>query len=74
MADRLLLKPNSATGLVERLEALGLVTRQVTPEDRRSAVLLLTDQATVILEKLSETHREEIKRLGPILSAFLQKF
>jgi len=71
VADRLILKPHSATGLVDRLEALGLVTRKPSPEDRRQALLALTPKAETLLSALSATHREEIKRLRPMLTELL---
>ena len=74
VAQRLLLKPHSATGLVDRLETLDLVTRHVVPEDRRRAVLHLTDKAHTLLAALSATHREEIRRLKPLLEGLLSRF
>lgn len=74
VAQRLLLKPHSATGLIDRLETLGLVTRHIVPEDRRRAVLRLTDKALTLLAELSATHREEIRRLKPLLEGMLSRF
>ncbi|MCE7798838.1 MarR family transcriptional regulator [Sphingobium sufflavum] len=73
VAERLILKPHSATGLVDRLEALGLVTRRWSAHDRRQAQLELTQQAHSILETLSVTHREEILRVRPLLIDLLGK-
>src|SRR3546814_13217645 len=42
IAERLILKPHSATGLVGRLEALGLLKRLESAQDRRRAILKLT--------------------------------
>src|SRR3546814_4461833 len=36
VAERLMLKPHSATGLIDRLERLGLIERTPSPTDRRS--------------------------------------
>lgn len=73
VAERLILKPHSATGLVDRLEALGLVTRRTSSEDRRQALLDLTDKAESLLAELSATHREEILRLRPMLTDLLAR-
>ncbi|MGE3745051.1 MAG: MarR family winged helix-turn-helix transcriptional regulator [Sphingomonadaceae bacterium] len=67
IAERLILKPHSATGLIDRLEALGLITRIIASDDRRRAVLQLTPKAADVLARLSAAHREEIHRLKPLL-------
>lgn len=71
VAERLILKPHSASGLIDRLEALGLLARRISPDDRRQAQLELTDAARALLAKLSLTHREEIRRLRPMLVELL---
>lgn len=73
VAERLVLKPHSATGLIDRLEALGLVQRTPSPADRRVALLKLTPQALDLLAQLSATHRQEIIRLRPLLIALLER-
>jgi len=74
VAERLVLKPHSATGLVDRLEALDLVIRSTSAEDRRRALLTLTDKAEAVLARLTVAHRDEIKRLGPVLQQVLDRF
>lgn len=74
VAKRLLLKPHSATGLVDRLEKLGLVTRHSTAADRRRAQVQLTPRALDLLASLSATHRDEIRRLHPLLNQLLTRF
>lgn len=74
VADRLILKPHSASELVSRLEALDLLSRRPSENDRRRTLLALTDRAEVILAKLSATHREEIRRLKPLLTELLGRF
>lgn len=74
IADRLILKPHSASGLVVRLEALGLVVRRSSPADGRLALVELTPRATALLETLSVIHRDEILRLRPLLSTLLDTF
>ena len=71
VAERLILKPHSATGLIDRLVALGLVERRPSPEDRRVALLILTPEALNLLVQLSTTHRQEILRLRPLLTDLL---
>ncbi|CCW17253.1 Transcriptional regulator, MarR family [Sphingobium indicum BiD32] len=68
VADRLILKPHSATGLVNRLETLELITRQAATQDRRRALLRLTPKAYGLLDALSAVHREEIRRMRSLFS------
>lgn len=68
VAERLILKPHSATGLVNRLEALELIAREPSPDDRRRALLRLTPKAFEMLKALSAIHREEIQRLRPVFA------
>lgn len=73
VAERLALKPHSATGLVDRLETLDLVTRRPSADDGRQALLELTPKARSLLRQLSATHREEIVRLRPMLTELLER-
>jgi DNA-binding MarR family transcriptional regulator len=73
IAQRLILKPHSATGLINRLEAMNLVERRISSEDRRHALLALKPKAVRLLKALSETHRQEILRLKPMLAALLER-
>ena len=74
IAERLILKAHSATGLVDRLDALDLIIREVSPDDRRRTLLRLTSKAYDILASLSAVHREEIRRLRPLLLEIFDKF
>lgn len=74
VAERLLLKPHSATGLVNRLEVTGLVARKPAPQDRRCSTLSVSVKGRRCLDALSATHREEIKRLRPVLSQLVDRF
>ena len=73
LAKRLVLKPHSATGLVDRLESVGLVERRASATDRRSATIDLTPKALESLERLSATHQEELRRLRPMFMALLTR-
>ena len=65
VASYLLLRHHSVVGLVDRAVKAGLVERQEDSADRRVVRLRLTSQGSSILEKLSELHLEEIRRLAP---------
>ena len=73
VATRLSLKPHSATGLIDRLEALGLLSRHHSPDDGRQALLQLTPKSRALLRKLSQTHRDEIVRIRPLLTELLDQ-
>ena len=72
VAERLLLKPHSASELVGRLEALDLIRRRTSTIDRRVSLLQLTPKSRALLETLSATHRDELRRLRPLLAPLLQ--
>jgi DNA-binding MarR family transcriptional regulator len=74
IAERLILKAHSARGLVDRLDALDLIIREVALDDRRRTLLRLTPKAYDILASLSAVHREEIRRLRPLLLEIFDKF
>lgn len=73
VAARLSLKPHSATGLIDRLETLALLTRHPSPDDGRQALLRLTPKARALLRKLSQTHRDEVVRIRPLLKELLER-
>jgi DNA-binding MarR family transcriptional regulator len=73
LAEQLVQKHHSTVGLVDRLEALGLVRRETDFEDRRRILVALTDRAEEALAGLSTIHRDELRRLGPSLAVLLQR-
>jgi DNA-binding MarR family transcriptional regulator len=71
LAEWLLLRPHSASELVVRLERAGLVGRTEPGEDRREVRVALTDKGDRRLASLSTSHREELRRLRPLLTRLL---
>jgi DNA-binding MarR family transcriptional regulator len=71
LAERLQLRHHSAVGLVDRLSRRGLVRRTRAGSDRRRVQVSLTAKGERVLEGLSTIHRDELRRLGPELSALL---
>jgi DNA-binding MarR family transcriptional regulator len=67
LAQQLLIKHNSAVGLVDRLAAEGLVTRETSSTDRRKVELALSPRGRQVLAKLASMHRRELERIGPVL-------
>jgi DNA-binding MarR family transcriptional regulator len=74
LANVLLIKHNSAVGLVDRLESEGLVKRSIAPEDRRKVNVRLTRKGVRVFERLAVVHRDELRRIGPKLGEFLEYF
>src|SRR5712691_9364882 len=66
-AERLQIQHNSAVGLADRCERLGLLRREDHPGDRRIIVLRLTGEGERILGGLVQLHREELGRLSELL-------
>ena len=52
LSRALLMHRSNITGLVDRLEARGLVQRQSTPGDRRSYQVVLTTQGNELMEQI----------------------
>jgi DNA-binding MarR family transcriptional regulator len=73
LAERLVIKPHTASELVDRLEAAGLVVRVPSQSDRRQALIEPTPAALEVLERLSATHRQELLRLRPMFTALLTR-
>lgn len=73
LALQLMIRHNSAVGLVDRLARQGLVAREPAPEDRRKVYLRLTAKGDRVLGQLAAVHREELRRIGPQLEALLQQ-
>jgi DNA-binding MarR family transcriptional regulator len=74
LAERLAIRVHSAVELGDRLEAAGLVRRAADKRDRRRMLWSLTPKGERLLEKLSLAHRNELKRLAPLLTAMAEHF
>ena len=64
-ARELLIRHNSAVGLVDRLVAHSLVARERNPLDRREVRLRLTAKGEKVLGRLASAHRLKLQRIGP---------
>lgn len=63
LAQRLCCDASNVTGIVDRLEARGLVERRTAPEDRRVKYLVLTDEGRA----LRDVHRNALTVDLPLL-------
>ena len=71
LARELLIRHNSAVGLVDRLVREGLVAREASSSDRRKVELRLSGRGRQVLSKLAGMHRRELERIGPVLKRLI---
>jgi MarR family 2-MHQ and catechol resistance regulon transcriptional repressor len=60
--EKVLLSSGSTTAAVDRLERSGLVKRELTPADRRSRIVHLTEKGSKLISKLFEEHASDMER------------
>jgi len=68
LADRLQLRHHSVGELVNRAQAQDLVTRASHPTDARVVRVEMTRHGETALARLSELHRDELRRMGTALA------
>jgi DNA-binding MarR family transcriptional regulator len=61
--------PTVITGLVDRLEARGLIRRESHPTDRRRIQLVLTERGTAISERVEKEIAQRIEAQVSVLDA-----
>jgi DNA-binding MarR family transcriptional regulator len=65
LARQLLIRHNSAVGLVDRLCTQELLARARVADDRRKVRLRLTAKGEKLLGRLASVHRVKLRRIGP---------
>ena len=60
IADALGVSRTTVTGLIDRLELDGLITRAIDPDDKRSFVLNLTEKGHQTVEKVENIRRKQL--------------
>jgi len=73
LAERLVIRHHSAVGLADRLEASGYLKRSTDAADKRRIILTLTKKGERTLAALSAAHRDELRRLTPMLKPLLAR-
>jgi DNA-binding MarR family transcriptional regulator len=68
LADALGVTPSNVTGIVDRLEEQGLVSRTQNPEDRREMTLQATNKGKALVFSLRETEVKQMTRILLLLS------
>ncbi|MEU4835564.1 MarR family transcriptional regulator [Streptosporangium sp. NPDC023615] len=69
LAERLRIVPRSVTPVVDALEEAGLVRREVDPANRRSTLLVVTDQGRELYGRVREERRRVAEELFSVLTA-----
>ncbi len=72
LAERMRVTHHSAVGLVDRLQAMRLVRRTPSVQDRRRVQVSLTPKGRQLLARLYQVHRRELQACGPHLASLLQ--
>jgi DNA-binding MarR family transcriptional regulator len=67
IAERMVLKHNSAVELVDRAERVGLVSRKQDESDLRRSVVSLTEKGRDILSRLVPMHLAELEKRSNII-------
>jgi DNA-binding MarR family transcriptional regulator len=68
LAERLQLRHHSVVELVNRAQDQGLVLRTPHPNDARAVRVSLTKNGEKIIGRLASLHRDELRRLGDVLT------
>lgn len=70
LSERLLIRPPSVTGVVDRLERIGLVERMESQTDQRSKLVGLTNAGRQLVRRVLAVHE---KKIESVLSEFAPK-
>lgn len=68
LAEALRIVPRSVTPVVDALEEMGLVRREVDPANRRSTLLALTPEGRARYEQVREARRQAAEELFSVLT------
>jgi DNA-binding MarR family transcriptional regulator len=68
LSDRLLVRPPSVTGAVDRLERMGLVSRDASPTDQRAKLVSLTSVGQQLVDRVREGHAARVQSVLAALS------
>lgn len=74
IAERLMIRHNSAVELVDRLEKNGLLIRSKDREDARRVTARLSAKAERIMDGLATAHLRELEGIRPVLEKLLAQF
>jgi DNA-binding MarR family transcriptional regulator len=69
IGQRMLVRPPTVTGVVDRLERAGLVTRNGAPDDLRAKIVSLTDKGRAVVDKVQAVRTKQIDSVMGVLDA-----
>jgi DNA-binding MarR family transcriptional regulator len=68
LSERLLIRPPSVTGVVDRLERARLVARVDSPSDLRVKQVTLTPRGRQLVERMLAVHADHVETVMDVLS------
>ena len=68
LSDSLLVRPPSVTGVVDRLQRMGLVARKASHNDQRAKLVSLTGTGRKLVEKVRQGHADQVQKVLAVLS------
>jgi DNA-binding MarR family transcriptional regulator len=74
LAEQLQIAHHSAVGLVDRLVAQNLIIREASTADRRQVYVRLSGRGIEVLQKLTNAHKDELRRLASVFSDLTRTF
>jgi len=73
LGERLLIRPPSVTGVIDRLVRAGLIVRSSSKDDKRVKFVGLTPSGRELVETLHNAHDDKVTSLLAVLSPAEQK-
>jgi DNA-binding MarR family transcriptional regulator len=69
LSKRMLIRPPSVTGIVDRLEKAGLLVRRAAKDDLRAKQVALTERGRRLVERVLAVHERQIAKVMSALGA-----
>lgn len=69
LAEHLFCDASNVTGIVDRLEARGLIERRDSPRDRRVKLIALTDDGAIVRERIRQRMHEPPAQIAALSRA-----
>jgi DNA-binding MarR family transcriptional regulator len=73
LSEQLLIRPPSVTGVIDRLERIGLVAREQMPDDLRARRVCLTPRGRQMVNRVLQAHSEQIDSVMGALTSNQQR-